>query len=121
MKGTAYSENARTEKKGNRDLCAAAGSSVLGEPLFLLKRRLITEAAAAGVTASQGASQDDDEGPLRALPALAALKSGFRGHVKNDGSGAQQRRYVYSLSMLVIPEVGDDEHSHAGTPRGTSR
>jgi len=30
---------------------------------------------------------------------------GFKGHVKNGGSPATQRRYVYGVSMLVIPDL----------------
>ena len=31
---------------------------------------------------------------------------GFKGHIKNGGSNAIQQRYVYGVSMLVIPDLG---------------
>ena len=31
---------------------------------------------------------------------------GFKGHIKNGGSSAIQQRYVYGVSMLVIPDLG---------------
>ena len=90
----------------------SSGAYVLGEPRFLLQQGLIseTEAADAGVTASQGesqvASQDDDE------TSVASWNGDFGGCIYFTGKSVER----CGLSADHIEAMGGEGHIFTGKP-----